>query len=150
MSTRESEYPERVEDVLDPTMAFAPELIACAQHFAQSRPWRGTLAQRRAKFRRFHARLAAVQGVKQPRLVLATPATTDSGRSCYIPALDTIILHGLSVVTLLHEWGHRLYGPSERESCRWSLNLFKLSFPISFSRCRFDGHMLHSPRTLTA
>src|SRR5688572_8637307 len=108
-------YPERVEDVLDLTIRFKPEVIQCVRRFARSKPWRGTAAERREKFCRFHVQLAAALSTKPPRLIVAGSASSDSGRSCYIPSLDTIILHGLSVVTFLHEWGHKVHGQSERE-----------------------------------
>lgn len=142
----ESDYPARVEDVLDPTLRFHPEVIRCVERFARSRPWQGTVAERRAKFRGLHVALADALDVKPPRLVMTRSDALDSGRSCYIPKLDTIILHGLSVVTFLHEWGHRLHGRSERDACRWSVNLFRLCFPRSFAACRFDGHLLRRGR----
>lgn len=135
-------YPARVEDVLDPTLGFDPKVLRSVKRFAQSRPWGGSLSERQAKFQQLHADLAMAFGVPPPRLILAQPDASDSSRSCYIPAIDTIIMRGLSVVTFLHEWGHRLHGASEVSACRWSINLFRVCFPRSFARCRFDGHML--------
>lgn len=136
-------YPEHVSQVLDPSIEFDSQVVECIRRFARSKPWRGTLAERQDKFRRAHAELAAALNVIPPRLVIAGSDDSDSGRSCYVPVLDVIVLRGrLSVVSFLHEWGHRIHGRSEFEACRWSINLFRKCFPGSFARCRFDGHLL--------
>lgn len=139
-------YPHRVEDVLDPTMTFDPKVVTSVKRFSRSRPWRGTVAERQKKFRKLHVELAKALSVNPPILIFSRSAHGDTRESCYILSQDTIILVGLSVVTFLHEWGHRLHGRSEREACRWSINLFRECFPRSFARCRFEGHMLRRGR----
>lgn len=58
------------------------------------------------------------------------------------PAAHVIVLRGrLSVITLLHEVAHLLHGPSERVAVAWSLAAFRATFPRSFSRLTFSGHM---------
>lgn len=86
------DYPDRVEDVLDLEIAFDPRLIQSVKRFAEAKPWRGTVEQRRQKFLRFHAELAKTLGVTPPRLIFARSDASDSSRSCYIPSLDTIVL----------------------------------------------------------
>lgn len=141
-----SDYPDRIEDVLNPPMAIQPDVLGCARRFARQRPWRGTLGERRDKFRRFHADLAAVLGVTPPRLVFSGSADADSTRSCFVASRNAIILRGpLSVVTLLHEWGHVIHGQSEWTACRWSLSVFRHAFPASWSRATFEGHVLRRP-----
>jgi hypothetical protein len=51
----------------------------------------------------------------------------------------------LSVVSYLHEAAHAFFGRSERRACKWSVNLFKRTFPVLFSRCAQDGHTLRRP-----
>jgi hypothetical protein len=63
-----------------------------------------------------------------------------------------------SVVTTLHELAHVLFPSEDRaaaelKACRWSVWLFKKTFPATFARCRFEGHVLvldsrPLPRTL--
>jgi hypothetical protein len=142
MNRKHEGYPRRVKDVLDPTITFEPAVVECVKRFACSKPWRGTVVDRRAKFNAFHAELARVYGVNAPQLIFTGSADAASTQSCYIPRLDMIILHGMSVVTYLHEWGHKLHGRSEFAACHWSINLFRLCFPRSFARCRFDGHLV--------
>jgi hypothetical protein len=136
-------YPATVPEVLDPAFRFKPAALRAVRAFARSKPWRGTLAQRKNKFRRLNRRLAAAYGIARPRLVFAgVAAGTPSGASNYRPASHTITLAGkLSVVTYLHEFGHAR-GFDERRTCCWSINLFRRCFPRSFARCRAVGHTL--------
>jgi hypothetical protein len=73
------DYPRSVEEVLDPTMTFKPEVVRCVRRFARSKPWRGTTAERREKFRKFHVQLAAAFDIKPPRLILAQSDASDLG-----------------------------------------------------------------------
>lgn len=140
-------YPTSVIGLLDDSKTFNPAALRAIKAFRASKPWRGTVEQRQEKFRLLNAALAGAYGVPEPRLVFETDEAKDSGSSCYIPATNTIILSGrMSVVTFLHEWGHRLHGRSERQVCRWSINLFARVFPKSFSRCQYDGHMIRADR----
>jgi hypothetical protein len=129
--------------VLDPALTFKPAALRAVRAFARSRPWRGSIAARKGKFRRLNGALAAAYGSTRPRLVFAgVEADTSSGASSYRPATHTITLAGkLSVLTYLHEFAHAR-GADERQACRWSINLFRRSFPRSFARCRAVGHTL--------
>ena len=136
------DYPNDVDEVLDPPLRFKAATIHAVRAFAKSKPWRGTLEERQEKFRSLNQALSIAYTVQCPQLVFRGNGEGDSGRSCYIPMVDVIVMSGrLSVVTFLHEWGHRLSGASERKACRWSLNLFRKCFPKSWSRLRFDQHM---------
>jgi hypothetical protein len=135
-------YPESVASVLDDTMRYRPLAIRALKRFARRKPWRGSYAERREKFTTLVRNLAAAYGIPCPQVICDGSDGGDSGRSCYVPASNTIILRGrLSVVTALHEFGHAL-GKDEREACRWSVNLFRKCFPQSWRRAQFDGHMI--------
>ncbi len=134
-------YPATVAEVLDPPVRFRPSVLAAVQRFARAKPYRGTRAERKAKFADLHDDLCAVYG-KQTVLAFGVLDGGDSGASHYRPAADLITLCGrLSVVTYLHEFAHAL-GRDEREAVRWSTNLFRAVFPRSFARCGHSGHML--------
>ena len=134
-------YPQTVAEVLDPPVRFRDATVMAVRQFAMSRPWRGTVEERKAKFLRLHRRLCAIYG-KTTRLRFGPLDGECSGGSCYSPHDDLIELSGkLSVTTYLHEFAHAL-GRGERGACRWSINLFRRCFPRSFGRCRSDGHML--------
>lgn len=47
-----------------------------------------------------------------------------------------------SIVSTLHEFAHHLFGPNELKACRWSIWLFKKSFPRAFAKLKWKGHML--------
>lgn len=47
-----------------------------------------------------------------------------------------------SIISTLHEFGHRLHGRSELDACRFSVWLFKKVFPNSFKKLTADGHLL--------
>ncbi len=136
-------YPQTVAEVLDPPVRFRHGVVAAVRRFKRSKPWRGTEDERKAKFERLHYDLCALYS-KQTRLVIGLLDGEDSGSSHYVRPSDTITLCGkLSVLTFLHEFGHAL-GKDERAACRWSLNLFRAVFPVSFARCVAVGHTLRS------
>lgn len=140
-------YPRTVAELLDDTMTFRPAALRALRAFRRQKPWQGTLAQRRAKFRRLNRALAAAYGLPVPRLILPSSETDRVANGCYSPSAGggTIQLVGkLSVVTYLHEFGHAR-GYDERQAVRWSANLFRRVFPRSFARLRHDGHMLVRP-----
>lgn len=130
-------YPATVVEVLDNTLTFKPETLRALRAFRRAKPWRGTPAERIAKFRTLHRDLCRIYGLR-------TRLTRRMGRlamACYVPSRNRIILPELSVVTYLHELGHAR-GWDERQACRWSINLFRRIFPQSYARCRHRGHML--------
>lgn len=85
---------------------------------------------------------------KEPPSVVATltPATKNDSAS-YNHRHKTIYLHDTSIITTLHELGHHLFGKSELLACAYSVHLFKLVFPKSFKKLRWEGHKLLSIST---
>ena len=140
---RNNMYPASVAEVLDDQMTFKPRALRAVRNFRSSKPWRGRLEERQRKLRELHQQLCEAYGLAPPpRLIFGNDDRTCSGRSCFIPAMNTIVLRGrLSVVTYLHEFGH-VRGMGERRVCRWSINLFRRVFPRQYERCRHDGHLL--------
>jgi hypothetical protein len=136
-------YPATVAEVLDPSMKYKPAALRAVRGFARGKPWRGTVAQRKAKFCTLNRDLASAYGIREPRLIFqGVEAGAPSGASSYRPAAHAITLTGkLSVLTYLHEFAHAR-GADERQACRWSINLFQRCFPRSFARCRAVGHTL--------
>ena len=108
--------------------------------FARSKPWRGTREERIQKFRTLHKELCRIYSV-ETALKFGSDGPT-SIYSGFDRRRNTIVLQGrLSVVTYLHCFAYAIdcQGP---EVVKWSLNLFKRRFPISFGRCRMVGHLL--------
>jgi hypothetical protein len=141
----QADYPATVTEVLDDHLEFPSEVLAAINAIAASGPWTGSLTQRRAKFAGLNRALAAACGIPEPALVLRRIDGCCSGASHYIPAVHRIVMVGkLSVITFLHEFGHAL-GMSERETCRWSINLFRRYFPQEYASLQHCGHMLITP-----
>lgn len=133
--SRGNPYPRTVAEVLDDTITYRPAVLAAMRTFRRARPWVGTPRARGAKLRALNDALALAYGIDAPRL------RTGGTAASYSPGTHTITLDRLSVVTFLHEFGHAL-GKNERQTCRWSINLFRRVFPRSFARLRARGHML--------
>jgi hypothetical protein len=136
-----SQYPQTFEAALGQPLRFPAETLRAVRAFAASKPCRGTLEERQAKFKQIHADLCRSYS-KNLTLQIQGDGTGDSGGSYYSRGANLIVLAGrLSVITFLHEWGHAVKGGSEFEACRWSLRLFQRCFPKSWSRLRFEGHV---------
>lgn len=142
-----SDYPQSIEELNLEAVEFPPAAIEAMRRLARARPWRGTTEQRKRKLLVLNADLAAAYGVPEPRVSFGL-GDERSDRSCYISALQTIVLRGrnLSVISFTHEWFHHLLGASEHDVCRHSLALFKRCFPRSWKRLRFEGHIARSQR----
>src|SRR5436309_2586523 len=121
-----SNYPATVAEVLDPPVRFRPATIAAARQFARSRPWRGSVEERQAKFIAAHADLCRVYGLTTT-LRFERIDGSCSGLSSYCPSTNEIVIRGrLSATSLFHEVAHAL-GRDERGAVRWSVNLFRVA-----------------------
>jgi hypothetical protein len=102
-------YPQCILEVLDEQMTYPPAVVRAVQRFARTRPWRGTVEDREAKFEQLNRDLAKVYGIAVPALNFERIDGSSSGSSHYIPSQRRIVLVGkLSVVTYLHEFAHAL------------------------------------------
>jgi hypothetical protein len=128
-------YPATVAEVLDDSAKFNPAALAVVRGMARAKPWRLKPRQRLELFRQSASELAVIYGIACPRV---GPGPID----CYLGRTNQICLTApYSVVTFLHEFGHAR-GFDERQTCRWSINLFRRCFPRSFAACRQVRHML--------
>lgn len=142
-----SDYPASIAEINIDAVQLNPDVVQAVQRFARSRPWRGTLGERKIKCRRAIRNICRAAGATPPRVIFQINEHEDSGLSCYMHGANVIILRGrLSVVTALHEIGHLLLGHSEHDACAWSLAYFKTAFPQSWERLSFDGHMAIAQR----
>jgi hypothetical protein len=141
-----NEYPDTVVEVIDDKMTFPPEVIRVASELARSRPWTGTLAERKEKFRQAAVDLAVALGIRPPELRFGRIDGSFSGASYYEPRHHRVVLSGrLSIITMFHEVGHAL-GFGERQATAFSVNLFKRCFPRQFARLIHRGHTLLRPQ----
>jgi hypothetical protein len=141
-----NQYPATVAEILDDNMTFNRAALAALRAFKASRPWRGSLDERHRKFRMLHHALCIAYRIDPPpQLIFGNDHVTCSGRSCFIPGSNAIVLRGrLSVTTYLHELCHSR-GMGERAATRFSVNAFRKVWPRLFIRCRHEGHMLRAP-----
>lgn len=138
-----SRIPTTVEECLDASMLFERRTLRAVREFKRKKPWRGSTADRRMKIEELHAALCIATG-RQTRLKWDTACMNDgpSDSSGYDSLIDEIVMRGRpSVVTYLHLFARAL-GNSKIGAFRWSLNLFKRMFPVSWSRLEFDGLMV--------
>lgn len=135
-------YPATVAEIIDESAKYRPAALRAVREFRRAKAWRGSVEERKAKFRTLNAALAAAYGIPEPSLACNVDESQSSGSSYYRPDTHSIALNGrLSVVTFLHEFAHAR-GFDERQAVRWSVNLFRRVFPRSFARCRQVGHTL--------
>ena len=135
-----SNYPKTVKEVLDPDIIYKKETISVLKSFRKSHPWKGTLRERQEKFASLHIELCRIYNLNTKLFFLNGKGS--SGNSCYIRKFNLIILRGrLSAVTYLHEFFHAR-GGNEKQSCRWSINLFAKVFKEDFKKAKFQGHMV--------
>jgi len=141
-------YPSTVGECLSDRAKFRRGVIPAVRAFKRAGPWRGSLEERKRKFRLLNEALAAAHGMPAPELRFAGIDGSFSGASSCLRRGDgrpaVITMRGkLSVVTFLHEFAHAL-GRDERGACRWSINLFRRVFPEQYARLRADGHTLRT------
>lgn len=62
----------------------------------------------------------------------------------YDPEVQTIYLNSSkpSIISSLHEFAHHIKGNNEYEACGWSVWLFKKTFPESYKKLKWNGHLL--------
>jgi hypothetical protein len=115
------------------------DLIDLLNLWKQQHVFRGTIEERKAKFLECHALLTRLFN-KPYRLTFGeiTEETEKipgaSANSYHQRSTQTINLSGrLSVITLLHEWGHAL-GMNEEDAQKFAWIHFKEAFPKSASR----------------
>lgn len=138
-------YPKTVEEVLDDNMKYRPGTDKFLEIFKNSNPWKGTLEEKQNKFRELNENLSKVYGIDTPQLVFVKKF---SYGCCYFPIGNLIVMEQdknekYSVVTFLHEFGHAL-GKNEKQTCKWSINLFRRHFANSFMKLKSRGHLLVS------
>lgn len=131
------------ELMVDDAMRFDRNVLAAVKGLARAKPWRGSVEERKEKFLALARELAEAGGFTLPAITFGNvEANTCSGTSCYIRREHRVLLTGrLSVVTLLRMLAYAS-GMHDPKATKWTINIFRRCFPISFRRCRFEGYML--------
>lgn len=137
-------YPETVEEVLDDDFVYPDAVHTAMKRFRRSKPWDGNMKD---KLLSLNVELANYYAVEPPQVVFVRRFAYGS---CYFPVGNLIVMqetsrNKFSVLTFLHEFGHAL-GKNEKETCKWSINLFRQYFPKSFARLMPVRHTLRKIR----
>lgn len=138
-------YPTK-EEILTPEMVFAPELVTIMLKW-KNVFWKNSKeddAAKRAALGDLIHLLNAYYG-KETQLVFMSLGRTVNSSDYYNITTDTIHMKDASIISFLHEYGHANTGRSELAACRYSVQLFKLIFPIAYEKLIWDGHMLRKP-----
>jgi len=129
--------------LLDSKAKVNKDMEDALRRFKKQKPFRMDRAERFEAMKVLLADLAYATGVmtSAPTLIdLGEEAESNGGAD---PRSNTIVLSGnLSIITLLHEFGHLLYGTSERRAVYFSVNLFRKVFAKQFSALKAHKHML--------
>lgn len=137
-----------VSHLVDESMTFDPATVNAARAFARAKPWRGTVDERKAKFKEAFAALASALGhAKPPRLVFGVLDGSDSVASNVSARRSVRIIGRLSVVTMLWCLARVSRDPNPM---RWAVNLFRVAFPKSFARCDLSGGYVRNPNRVSA
>lgn len=137
-------YPKTVEEVLDDAFAYPDGVHVAMTRFKQSKPWHDM----KNKLLSLNADLAGHFAIEPPQVVFVRRFAYGS---CYFPVGNVIIMQEtgrdrFSVLTFLHEFGHAL-GKNEKETCKWSINLFRQYFPKSFAKLVPVRHTLRKVKS---
>lgn len=134
-------------EVLDDNIKYKSSVHAAMEKFKKSHPWHGSQRDLQDKILSLNRDLSVAYKVESPQVIFVKKF--DYG-CCYFIKGNLIIMEEerdgrYSVITYLHEFGHAL-GKNEKETCRWSINLFRYHFPKSFSKLVPVGHLLYLPK----
>jgi hypothetical protein len=134
-----------VAELVDETHEFDAASRAAAAALARSKPWRGTVEERQDKFLAACPALAAALGIRTPELRFDGLDGSGSETSNVAPggSVGGITLKGrLSVVTFFWCLAARA---GRLDAMAWAVNLFRVEFPLSFSRCDLSGEYVRNP-----
>jgi hypothetical protein len=149
------EYPKTVAECIDENMKYRPGVLTAVKKFRKSGPWEGTEKEMQDKILVLNEELAKLYEIATPKVVFVDEFPAGP---CCIPGAKPAVIFlqqikstgKYSIVAFLHEFGHTL-GKGEKETCRWSLNLFKRVFPKQYEKLKpgegeHDGHILYRPK----
>jgi len=119
------------------------ETYIIMRKFKKMKPYRGTLEERKEKFKWLNKELSKLYNIPIPELIFIINNHKHSGYSYYNCLTHTICLQGrLSIITYLHEFAHAL-GYGEEGARKFSQTIFKKTFPILWSKLKeVDGLMI--------
>lgn len=137
-------YPTKEEVMAEPHPTHKPAVIKLCKRWKKEVwfPLRATEPDEQAKFMALKTLLQTIAREAYGKPVEVN-YFADTGSCSYRPGTKTITINkSLSILSSLHELGHHLFGADEHKACRWSVHLFRKSFPKAYSLLEWKGHML--------
>jgi len=136
-------YPATVDEILSDDYQFKKGTVTALKLFKKQRTYKYPTEVRLAGMRLLVVRICKVHGIQPPKVLARNIDGSFSGSSSYSFAKHEIVMQGkLSIITLLHELAHCIYGASETQAVRWSVNLFRQVYPEQYANLTHQGHCL--------
>lgn len=138
----EQVVPRHIQALLSTRQRFSTETLNAIREFRSAKPWRGNVKERIAKLTALHVKLVEQYGLTTTLVFNGVGRNQPSDASYFDDRKNTIVMTGrISVVTYFNLLcAARGFELPRRVS--WSLQLFKRMFPLSWSRCEFDGYLI--------
>jgi hypothetical protein len=134
-------YPQDGEDMIRDGFTFNPLTIDAMEDYKWGMPWSGSYDERVQKAKNIVSKLCKVYDM--PPTGIEATGDESITNAHYVSSSNTITINKLSVLTLLHEFGHAK-GYNERWTVFWSNNLFKQMFPTNWAKLKHaDGGTSH-------
>jgi hypothetical protein len=134
-------YPTK-EEIMDHEVKHKPEVIIAVKEWKKESwlPVRaGNLRDKAAALEILVNRIAGIY--EKPVSFQFNP---DTPIGCHYKPKEKILVvdKSCSIISTLHELAHHLFGSDEHQACRWSVWLFKKTFPKAYSQLVWQEHML--------
>jgi hypothetical protein len=124
--------------VLEEKIVFADDLVEAIREFKSLNPWKQDAEGTKNCFHLLNKRLNEL--FKKDTVLAFVQCYTDimEIQTGLHEGQHAVYLSKPSLITYLHEYGHGL-GKDDHETTKWSVQLFKLVFPIAFEKLEWDG-----------
>lgn len=129
--------------ILNLNRKFKPEVVAAIRSFRSSKPWRGTLKERKVKFQSLHDALCRIYG-KTIKLDMNLSGEALSG-SAEVQNNTIHINDNLSVVNYLNRFRYAQNGGNGYDAYKWSASLYVRFFKLSANRMYCVGPYIVRP-----
>lgn len=104
----------------------------------KQKPWKNTENWIKIeKIRLLIEALTILHRKKLPRIILNTIYMYDQKNQTIHLDRDNP-----SIISALHETAHHIFGQNEQKATKWSIWIFKICFPIEYSKLKWDKHRL--------
>lgn len=140
---RSESYPSY--PLLDTKAEYSDETVYALRLFKSKKPFQMNREERFEAMKELMVDLSATitTMTHPPTLVDLGEVQIEANNGHASPGENTITLVGnLSIITLLHEFAHLVFGSNERKAVYWSVNLFRKVFTKQFSGLKADRHRL--------